>query len=98
MLCYAVRLHSCVCMCICRRVELTNTLLDFQPWASTFSLLERLFRFATTTTTLTSGDAVAARTIEMQAEDGEYYTGKKGGRGTGQAGRQAGRPDKIAPD
>jgi hypothetical protein len=56
-------------------VELSHLVLDFLPWPSAYSLLDRLFRFATTTTSLTSGDAVAARTIEMQAHDGVYYTG-----------------------
>jgi hypothetical protein len=45
----------------CARLSFTNGDLSFQPWASTFSLLLRLFKYATTTPTLLAQDSLLAR-------------------------------------
>lgn len=66
-----------MCVCGVLSVEMKTTDLSFLPWSSSFELLHRLFLFASSpsSSTLTSGDAVLARTIEIRMADDEYCTG-----------------------
>jgi hypothetical protein len=58
------------------RVEIRHLDMSFQSWPVTYRLLERVYRHATTSLSVSSLDAVTMRTLDFIAADGEVSVGE----------------------